>query len=116
MLTVESLVSFGANTEEGLNRCMQNESFYLKLVKMIPNDPSFEKLYHAVESGDLEGGFEAAHALKGVLANLSLTPIYEPVAKITELLRARKQEDYSLLIGKIKGARDELAALCREDT
>ena len=32
MLTIDSLRRFGANTEEGLSRCMDNEDFYLRLV------------------------------------------------------------------------------------
>ena len=30
MLTVAALREFGANTEEGLSRCMNNEAFYLR--------------------------------------------------------------------------------------
>ena len=37
-MTVDDLKTYGANTEEGLRRCMNNESFYLRLVKMIPGD------------------------------------------------------------------------------
>ena len=32
MITVEKLKQFGANTSEGLERCLNNEAFYLKLV------------------------------------------------------------------------------------
>ena len=85
-MTVNDLKTYGANTEEGLRRCMNNESFYLRLVKMIPGDASFPKLYDAVENGDLDIAFEAAHALKGSAGNLSLTPIFAPISEITEIL------------------------------
>lgn len=49
----------------------------------------------AVEAGDLKSAFEAAHGLKGVLGNLSLTQRYDPVAEITELLRAVTKMDYT---------------------
>ena len=113
-MTVNDLKTYGANTEEGLRRCMNNESFYLRLVKMIPGDASFPKLYDAVENGDLDIAFEAAHALKGSTGNLSLTPIFAPISEITELLRARTQTDYSALINQIREARDELAHICEE--
>ena len=87
MLTVNGLREFGANTEEGLGRCMKNEALYLRLVGMVVNDQNYGKLSAALEAGDLKAGFEAAHALKGVLGNLSLTPIYDPVCKLTEMLR-----------------------------
>ena len=53
---------------------MGNENFYLRMVKLIPGDPNFQKLYDSIEKGDLEGAFSAAHALKGSTGNLSLTP------------------------------------------
>ena len=111
MLTVAALKEFGANTEEGLSRCMNNEAFYLKMVSRAAPDPSFDGLKAAVEAGDLERGFELAHALKGVSANLELTPICRPVTEITELLRSRTQADYAPLLDEIISRRDELLAM-----
>ena len=31
MLTIEKLQNYGADVDEGLNRCMKNEAFYLRL-------------------------------------------------------------------------------------
>ena len=112
MLTVDALKSFGANTEEGMARCLNREDFYLRLVKTVPGEPNFEKLEKAIADGDLDAGFEAAHSLKGVLSNLSLTPISEPVGKMTELLRAREQADYSELLAETLKQRDILKSLC----
>jgi len=39
---------------------MINESFYLRLVKMIPGDAHFQSLYDALEAGDLTAAFEEA--------------------------------------------------------
>ena len=113
-MTINDLKAYGANLEEGLSRCMNNESFYLRLVKMIPGDANFQKLYDAIGSGDLDAAFEAAHALKGSTTNLALTPVSAPVVEITELLRARTQKDYKTLIHQIREARDELARICEE--
>ena len=113
-MTINDLKAYGANLEEGLSRCMNNESFYLRLVKMIPGDANFQKLYDAIGSGDLDAAFEAAHALKGSTTNLALTPVSAPVVEITELLRARAQTDYNTLIHQIREARDELARICEE--
>lgn len=111
-MTLNDLKAYGADTKEGLGRCMNNESFYLRLVKMIPGDANFPKLFDAVDRGALDAAFEAAHALKGSSGNLSLTPIYAPVSEITELLRAKTQTDYTALIDRIREARDELARIC----
>ena len=111
MLTIEGLKELGVNTDEGLARCMNNEAFYLRLVGMGIADAGFDKLETALNEGDLDAAFEAAHALKGVLGNLSLTPAYEPASEITELLRSRTQTDYAPLLNKIKEARAALIAL-----
>lgn len=102
MLTIEALQAQGVNTEEGLARCLNNESFYLNLVGKALEDDNFEQLAPAVNSGDLKKGFEIAHSLKGVLGNLALTPLYEAVADITELLRAETQTDYAPYLEKIE--------------
>ena len=111
-MTIDELKAYGADTGEGLRRCMNNEGFYLRLVKMIPGDANFPKLFDAVETGDLTAAFEAAHAIKGSTGNLALTPIYAPVCEITELLRARTETDYSALVAAIRKGRDELERIC----
>lgn len=104
MLTIDKLQQFGADTQEGLGRCMNNEGLYLKLVGMILGDAGFGKLKDALTAGDLQAAFEAAHALKGVLGNLSLTPLYKPASDLTELLRnpdPAQAEQYQKLCGEI---------------
>ena len=114
MLTVDSLKDFGANTDEGLARCFNKADFYLRLVKTVPAEGNFQRLADALAANDLDAAFESAHALKGVLSNLSLTPISRPVSEMTELLRARTQTDYSALLAETLKQRDALKALCEE--
>ena len=111
MLTVETLREWGADVDAGMKRCMNNESFYLKMVSRAVPDPSFDGLKAAVEAGDLERGFELAHALKGVTANLSLTPVETPVQEITELLRNRTETDYGPYLERIGTAWKKLTEL-----
>lgn len=111
MLTIEALKTFGADTSDGLKRCLDNEAFYLKLVSKALEDKNFDMLEEAVAAGDLDNAFEAAHSLKGVLGNLALTPIYKPVYDITELLRARTDTDYTSLIREISDKREQLVRL-----
>lgn len=101
MLTIDALRVFGADTEDGLRRCMGNEGFYLKLVGKVLEDKSFEALADAIARKDLKSAFEAAHSLKGVLGNLSITPIYKPVNDLTELLRSGADIDYTPLLNEI---------------
>ena len=63
MLTLDSLKNFGANVEGGMARCINNEDFYMRMVRMAIADANFDKLLEAAEAGDTKTGFEAAHAL-----------------------------------------------------
>ena len=112
MLTIDKLNQFGVNTEEGLARCFGNEALYIKLVATIPTEKNFDKLDGALKDGNLDEAFEAAHALKGALGNLSLTPIYDRTVEITELLRSRTEMDYSEMIDEIMSLKSELGELC----
>ena len=113
-MTIEELKSYGADTEQGLQRCMNNEAFYFRLVKMAAADDNFRKLFEAAEGGDLDAAFEAAHALKGTTGNLALTPVFAPVSELTELLRERKQADYAGLVAVIREEREKLLGICGE--
>lgn len=112
MITLEALKQFGADTDKGLAMCMGNEALYLRLVGSVPNEAGFEKLAQSIGSKDYDAAFDAAHALKGVLGNLSLTPMFEKASEITDLLRSRTDTDYSSLLSQLSGMRDELAKLC----
>lgn len=111
MLTIDSLKNWGADVQDALIRCLNNEAFYLKLVGKALEDPSFTRLPEAVRAEDLTKAFEAAHALKGVLSNLALTPLLKPVMEITELLRSGTQTDYTPLLEEIAARKNELANL-----
>ena len=111
MLTVDALKAFGADTEDAVARCMGKEDFYLMLVNKAIDDTNHEKLRDAVARKDYEAGFSAAHALKGIITNLSLTPMVRPVTEITELLRNNTDTDYSGLLDDIEAQRSKLEAL-----
>ena len=111
MLTIDSLKAFGADTDDALARCMGNEAFYFKLIGKVLDDKNFEVLEQAIQAKDLDKAFEAAHSLKGVLGNLSLTPVYDPVNEMTELLRSRNDVDYTTYLKAIADKKAELTKL-----
>ena len=112
MITIDKLEAFGADTKEGLARCMDMEDFYLNLVSMQLDDGNFDKLEEAVAAGDTAEAFEAAHALKGALSNLALTPLAKPASEITERLRhADAVPDLSDIMPEFKKALEELRAM-----
>lgn len=88
-MTLDALRAYGANTAEGVARCMNNEQFYLRMVAMALADKNFDALTAAMDAGDGTAAFEAAHALKGSIGNVSLSPIYRPLCELTDLLRGK---------------------------
>ena len=55
--------------------------------------------------------FEAAHALKGVLGNLALTPMFKPASSLCEALRGRTGEDYNAMYEELTQARNAFLEL-----
>ena len=107
MITVEELRSAGADVETGLSRCVGNETLYLKLVNMGLGDTKFEELGAAVNAGDLSKAFELCHALKGVIGNLAITPLFDALSDMTEKLRVREQSDYTSIYSEIINIRSK---------
>ena len=52
MLTIDKLKEFGANTDEGLMRCMNNAAFYLKFVNAAASDKKMELLEQQLSDKD----------------------------------------------------------------
>lgn len=88
MTVLDSLKAAGADTEDGLKRCLGKEDFYLKMIALALKNENFELLEGALKAGNFAGAFELCHALKGVIANVSLTPLYDLISDLTEKLRA----------------------------
>ncbi len=88
-MTIQQLAEFGADTDKALARCMNMPDLYLRLVGMMAQDTHLAGLRAALDEHNTDKAFEEVHALKGVLANLELTPVLIPVTEITEMLRPR---------------------------
>ncbi len=114
-MNIELLARLGANTDEGVKRCAGNEMFYLKMVTKALEEERYRKLEESVLAKDLDAAFDEVHALKGILANLSLTPIYKPVEEMTELLRNRQDTDYSKLLEEMWEKRNSFYNAMGED-
>ena len=107
MITIEELRSAGADVETGLSRCLGKEDLYIKLIGMGLGDAKFEELGSALGAGDLARAFELCHALKGVIGNLAITPLYQALSDMTEKLRAQEAADYSSLYSELMTIRSK---------
>lgn len=99
----QCFAAYGADYGATMRRFMGNETMYLRLLDMLFRDENLEKLGSALDAGDLQAAFEAAHTLKGVVGNMGLTPLYEAVCVMVEPLRAGEpREDYQEQYQKIR--------------
>ena len=81
------LESAGVDVDQALNRFMGNEALMLKFLLRFPSDENFSRLRQAIAHGDATTAFKAAHTLKGVTGNLSLTELYARLVPLVEDLR-----------------------------
>lgn len=99
----EIFENYGADYNTTMTRFMGDEKMYMKFLDMFFKDENLLKMGQALEEGALTAAFEAAHTLKGVAANMGLSPLYQTVCDIVEPLRAGEpRQDYSMLYQRIQ--------------
>lgn len=84
---MERLNQWGCDVRSAMPRFLNNTDMYCQLLRSVPKQDSFDKLGAALDEGNPEEAFEQAHSLKGVLANMAITPMYAEVCEIVERLR-----------------------------
>ena len=62
-----------------------------KFIVKFLDDDSYSKLCLAMQNGQREEAFRAAHTLKGVSANLGFSRLLASAGELTELLRAETE-------------------------
>lgn len=66
---------------------LPSASLVKRFITKFLSDDSFSQLCRAMESGQREEAFRAAHTLKGVSANLGFDRLLSSAGALTELLR-----------------------------
>jgi HPt (histidine-containing phosphotransfer) domain-containing protein len=88
------------DVEAGLKRVGGSEALYIKLLNKYVTGEYFSALAEKIGEGDLEGATGAAHTLKGVSANLSLTAVNEAALAVEQALK--NGEDVSALLTELE--------------
>ena len=83
----QQLEAAGIDVADALARFMDNEALMLKFLLRFPQDQNFALLKQAMDSGNVNQAFEAAHTLKGVTGNLAMTQLFQQVSLLVEDLR-----------------------------
>ena len=110
-MDLSKLREYGANVDEGMGRCLNNESFYLMLVDEALKDTTLLNLEGLIKEKNFKEAFELTHALKGMYGNLSITPLFNAVATIVEPLRRNEDIDYTEMIKNVMDEFNRFQAL-----
>lgn len=109
------LAAAGINVLEGLNRFNNNKMLYEKFLYQFIDDQHYLQLCSALTEKDIEGSFQAAHVLKGVSGNLSLTRLHSALAPLVETLRAGNMPEAETVITPVCNAYKEALEAIKVD-
>lgn len=114
MTVEECYEKMGGDYADVMNRLRADDRIKRFLLK-VADDASFNNLCENIASHNIEEAFRAAHTLKGVCSNLSLSMLCRSASAMTEVLRGkteysaefepyldRVKEDYAVTIECIK--------------
>ncbi len=84
----QRLMDAGLDVPAALERFMNNETLLEKFLAKFPADPNHDRLAAAIAAGDQEGALTAAHTMKGVCGNLSMTALFDLLTRQVAAFRA----------------------------
>ena len=90
-----------------------SEAMIRKFAVKFPEDKSFAELTKALEQGDVETAFRAAHTIKGLCLTLGFSHLTAPASELTELLRAGRLDGSEVLYGQLAQAYNRTVELLR---
>ena len=90
MTVKECYDAVGGDYNDVMGRLRTDERV-IRFLGKVADDQSFHLLETSLSERNMEEAFRAAHTIKGVCMNLSLTRLYVSSEKLTEALRGRKE-------------------------
>ncbi|MCM1438444.1 MAG: Hpt domain-containing protein [Roseburia sp.] len=87
-MTVKEFYDATGGGYDELKAKFGSDELIKKFLSIFKRDKSYDALVEKLDGGDTEGAFTAAHTLKGVVLNLNLLGLKDPVCNIVEALRA----------------------------
>lgn len=97
----ERLVNIGVDVDVALERFMGNGELLVRFLKKFTQDGSYELFKTTMAEKNYDDAFKAAHTLKGLCGNLSLTNLYDLTSKEVEYLRHEHFEEAEQMLPMI---------------
>ena len=89
---LDKLRAYGADMDGAMERFMDDRALYADCLDVFLHDPAFDELDEAMKNKDYEAAFASAYTLKGVSANMGLSPFTVAISALVEALRAHRTE------------------------
>ena len=106
----DRLIAAGLDLDGALERVLGSEALLERLLGKFTADKNFDALGSALAGGDAQRAYAAAHTLKGVCGNLSMTALYELFTRQSDALRRGDLDAGAALMGEIAPAYERMAA------
>ena len=110
MSMLDELSELGVNIEDALQRFMNNSALYERMLGKLVNNVKEIKVLPAIEEGDYSTACDNAHTLKGVMGNLSITPLYKGYTQIVNCLRDNNPEEAKKILLDILPVQEKVIA------
>ena len=103
MTLKECYAALNGDYNEVMGR-LRSERLVQKFVLKFLDDGSYALLCSALEEGNQEEAFRAAHTMKGVCSNLAFNALLDSSSRLTELLRGGEagQQQVDELLGQVR--------------
>ena len=107
---IDKLGAYGADLAGIEDRFAGDDDLYIMCIGILFEDENLALLGKSIEKKDYNTAFEAAHALKGVTANLGLSPLFHAVSAVVEALRSNTyenlEEQYEEVVAQMERVKD----------
>lgn len=109
------LREWGADPDAAIERMMNDEIFYGKMLKKFAEEHELCEL-GIIARQDPAEGFRIAHNLKGTAGILGLTPLYDAVSNVVEDLRGDPQDTLEEDLKRFAAQREQYLRIINQGT
>lgn len=112
---IDALIKINVDFNGAMRRFCSNSDMYEKFLTKFLDDPNYEKIGPAFETGDYDEALTAAHTLKGVSANLGLNEIYRISSSIVDHIRLTEITKAGELLPELDRAYERICAVLSKE-
>lgn len=87
---LNELENYGVDLTVTLARFIDDEDFYVECLDAFLEDKSFQELKASIDKKNYSEAFSFAHTIKGVVANLGITKLFDLICILVESLREKE--------------------------